>query len=210
MTYRVPDSITKWDIQAITLHHVTGLCVLNPREIKVTKDIFLVIDMPYEAVRTEQLEVKVAIHNKHHKKITAEVYLVGVVGICSDTKPNNRSKKVTVSLSPDKQEHVSWAIMPVKVGKYHLRFEIHSRPYDQHSAEMKLVDAVIKPLHVVAEGLERVVTVGSYLLDPGNIVSTSSSPNNNIQRETVRLTTPVDAIPGSVEAVVKVNGLFYI
>lgn len=190
----------------MAVHHVTGLCVLEPRTIKVSKDIFMIVDMPYEVVRNEQVEVKVTIHNKHNRKIIADVYMVGVTGICTGVIAGNRSKKTTVIIPSSKQNHASWAIMPVQVGNRHLRFEVHAREFDKNSNSMTLVDSVIKPLNVIAEGVERIRTVGSYILDPQRVVSSSSSIRGGLQREQVRLNTPRDAIPGSVEAVIKING----
>ena len=209
ITKHVPDTITSWDLQAVTLHPSTGLCVLDTRSIKVSKDIFMLVDFPYEAIRTEQLEVKVTIHNKASLRISANVYMVGVNGVCTNARAGERSKKITVNLHPGTQQHVSWAIMPVKVGTFPLRFELHSRPYDRHNDDPTLVDTVIKNIHVSAEGVERIRNVGSYILDPSNILNSGAdSMRNGFQRESVSLAVPSDAIPGSVEALVKIHGMY--
>lgn len=47
----------------MSLLPLKGICVAEPVEIVVFKNLFIDLKMPYSAVRGEQLEIKAIIHN---------------------------------------------------------------------------------------------------------------------------------------------------
>ncbi|KTF81587.1 hypothetical protein cypCar_00030779 [Cyprinus carpio] len=72
------DSITTWQITAISLSKTLGMCVADPFEIPVKKDFFISLKMPYSAVRNEQLEIKAVLHNYGNQKLKPEGVLTEV------------------------------------------------------------------------------------------------------------------------------------
>ncbi|CDQ58394.1 unnamed protein product [Oncorhynchus mykiss] len=64
------DSITFWEIRAISLSKMHGICVADPFEMIVLKEFFIDLKLPYSAVRNEQLEVKAILHNNSEDPIT--------------------------------------------------------------------------------------------------------------------------------------------
>lgn len=53
---------------------LSGICVAEPLEIQVVKDIFLSIYVPYSVVRGEQIELKGSVYN--HKASAIKVICV--------------------------------------------------------------------------------------------------------------------------------------
>ena len=57
MRLRYPDSITEWMIQAIGLTPDYGICISDPLNVTAFRDFFIELDLPYSAVRLEQIYV---------------------------------------------------------------------------------------------------------------------------------------------------------
>uniref|UniRef100_A0A3P8YH62 Complement component c3a, duplicate 5 n=1 Tax=Esox lucius TaxID=8010 RepID=A0A3P8YH62_ESOLU len=68
----LPDSITSWQITAISLSKTHGICVADPLSLIVRKNFFIDLKLPYSAVRNEQLEIKAILHNYLSESIKAE------------------------------------------------------------------------------------------------------------------------------------------
>lgn len=98
-TLRLPDSITTWEIQVVTLSankghdsslfqtHVwnetkqcrifnsllwffpSGFCVVEPHELRVSKDVFVSLRLPYSVRRFEQLAISPVIYNYGHEPL---------------------------------------------------------------------------------------------------------------------------------------------
>ncbi|RXN21008.1 complement C3-like protein [Labeo rohita] len=75
-TETLKDSITTWQITAISLSKTFGICVADPYEITVRKDFFIDLKMPYSVVHNEQLEIKAVLHNYGDEKLTVSVPLI--------------------------------------------------------------------------------------------------------------------------------------
>src|SRR6185369_12751345 len=59
---QAPDSITTWSLRAVALSKERGLGVAEA-ELRVFQPFFLSVDLPYAAIRSEELPVKVALYN---------------------------------------------------------------------------------------------------------------------------------------------------
>ncbi|KAL1281208.1 hypothetical protein QQF64_000011 [Cirrhinus molitorella] len=87
------DSITTWQITAISLSKTLGMCVADPYEIIVRKDFFIDLKMPYSAVRNEQLEIKAVIHNYSNQRMkTVNIRFKTSEGICSSASKKQKGK----------------------------------------------------------------------------------------------------------------------
>uniref|UniRef100_A0A8C4P9J1 Complement C5 n=1 Tax=Dromaius novaehollandiae TaxID=8790 RepID=A0A8C4P9J1_DRONO len=62
LSITLPDSLTTWEVQGVGISD-KGICVAEPLEVQVSKDIFLSIYVPYSVVRGEQIELKGSVYN---------------------------------------------------------------------------------------------------------------------------------------------------
>ena len=58
---KYPDSITEWMIQAIGLTPNNGVCISEPLNVTAFRDFFLQLNLPYQAVRMEHIDVDVTV-----------------------------------------------------------------------------------------------------------------------------------------------------
>jgi hypothetical protein len=70
MIRELPDSITTWVISGVSVSQDAGMCVAKPINVTAKKEFFVHADLPYAAVRGEQLEVKATVYNFGRRKIT--------------------------------------------------------------------------------------------------------------------------------------------
>lgn len=66
-----------------------GICVSAPLEVIVRKDFFIDLQLPYSAVRGEQLEIKAILHNYSPDLITVSLCLLD-----SDTTDGHENKTI--------------------------------------------------------------------------------------------------------------------
>jgi len=62
-TVRVPDSITTWQADAISLDAENGIGIAKPRNIRTFKEFFVDFSLPASVVRGEQVQVKLTAYN---------------------------------------------------------------------------------------------------------------------------------------------------
>ena len=67
--FTLPDSITTWVVQAVGVSTQHGFCVGEPHNITAFKNFFVHLDLPYSAVRLEQLEVQATVYNYLNRDI---------------------------------------------------------------------------------------------------------------------------------------------
>uniref|UniRef100_A0A673LIZ4 NTR domain-containing protein n=1 Tax=Sinocyclocheilus rhinocerous TaxID=307959 RepID=A0A673LIZ4_9TELE len=138
------DSITTWQILAVSLSPTLGICVAEPEEMVVFKSFFIDLKMPYSAVRGEQLEIKAIIQNYtpiNLKKVRVE--FMETEDVCSSASKKGKYR-TTVSVDKGSSIAVSYVIIPMTLG-YH-DIEVKASAYD-------FSDGVRKPLKVVSEGV---------------------------------------------------------
>ncbi|KAH1175936.1 hypothetical protein KIL84_020670 [Mauremys mutica] len=63
------DSITTWEVLAVSLSETKGICVADPYEITVMKDFFIDLCLPYSVVRNEQVEIRAILYNYREQQI---------------------------------------------------------------------------------------------------------------------------------------------
>lgn len=156
LDFALPDSITTWVLQAVGVSPGAGLCVAPPINITAFRPFFVHVDLPYSAVRLEQLEVRVTVYNYMERALSVRIFLQSVEGVCYSGAPGKNSDAVEVSVEPNDATSVYFPIVPLEMGRFPVRvfaFSAWGR------------DAVEKILKVEGEGLEKIHTV-SVLLDP--------------------------------------------
>ncbi|XP_026073836.1 complement C3-like [Carassius auratus] len=138
------DSITTWQITAISLSKNLGMCVADPFEITVKKDFFIDLKMPYSAVRNEQLEIKAVLHNYSNQKLkTVQIRFKTSEGICSSASKKQKGK-ITVSVGPMSSTSIPFIIIPMELKDQWIEAEAYSSNRN---------DGIRKNLKVVPEGV---------------------------------------------------------
>uniref|UniRef100_A0A8C1RUS9 Uncharacterized protein n=1 Tax=Cyprinus carpio TaxID=7962 RepID=A0A8C1RUS9_CYPCA len=135
------DSITTWQILAISLSPTLGICVAEPEEIVVFKSLFIDLKMPYSAVRGEQLEIRAIIHNYTPKKQKVRVEFMETEDVCSSASKKGKYRTI-VTVDKGSSISVSYVIIPMTLGNHMI--EVKASAYDSI-----YTDGVRKPLKVV-------------------------------------------------------------
>uniref|UniRef100_A0A3B3VLQ4 Complement C3-like n=1 Tax=Poecilia latipinna TaxID=48699 RepID=A0A3B3VLQ4_9TELE len=135
------DSMTTWQFTGISLSRTLGLCVGEPLEVIVRKEFFIDLQLPYSAVRGEQLEIKAILHNYSPDPITVRVELIEEENVCSVASKRGKYRQ-EVRVGPQTTRSVPFIIIPMKEGKRSI--EVKAAVKDS-----SLNDGVVKMLRVV-------------------------------------------------------------
>ncbi|RMB88132.1 hypothetical protein DUI87_35493 [Hirundo rustica rustica] len=135
------DSITTWEVLAVSLSPSKGLCVADPYEITVMKDFFIDLRLPYSVVRNEQVEIRAILYNYWLRDITVRVELVHNPDLCSPSTARQRYQQV-LRMKAESSRTVSFVIVPLKLGL--LDVEVKAAVRNQYVG-----DGVKKKLRVV-------------------------------------------------------------
>uniref|UniRef100_A0A8C3DM82 Complement C3 n=1 Tax=Corvus moneduloides TaxID=1196302 RepID=A0A8C3DM82_CORMO len=152
------DSITTWEVLAVSLSPSKGLCVADPYEITVMKDFFIDLRLPYSVVRNEQVEIRAILYNYWLHDITVRVELIYNPDLCSPSTAKQRYQQV-LRMKAESSRTVSFVIIPLKLGL--LDIEVKAAVRNQYVG-----DGVKKKLRVVPEGMRLEKTVQIIELDP--------------------------------------------
>uniref|UniRef100_A0A8L0DQU3 Complement C3 n=1 Tax=Oncorhynchus mykiss TaxID=8022 RepID=A0A8L0DQU3_ONCMY len=139
------DSITTWQITAISLSKTHGICVADSFEMIVLKKFFIDLKLPYSAVRNEQLEVKAILHNNSEDPITVCVELMENDEVCSSASKKGKYRQ-EVNMDAMSTRVVPYVIIPMKLGMYSIEVKASVKNSDSN-------DEVKRDLRVVAEGV---------------------------------------------------------
>ncbi len=174
-----PDSITTWQLRAVGMSREHGLGI-SEAELTVFQEFFLQVDLPYSAIRGEELPVRVALYNylDEPQQIFVDLEPTEDFELLDDaqkvvTVPGNDIGGATFTIRPKKP-----GIAPLKVT----------------ARSAAAADAVIKELLVRPEGVAR-ETVDNLVLSAG-------------EGETVDATIPASAIPDSGRVHVAITGSY--
>ncbi|XP_076845570.1 complement C3-like [Brachyhypopomus gauderio] len=176
------DSITTWQVLAISLSKTHGICVADPYEMVVVKDFFVDLKLPYSAVRNEQLEIKAILHNFSKKRLKVRVDFLETEHICSAA-----SKKVkyrtTVFVDAKSTRSIPYIIIPMELGEHSI--EVKASAY-----ETTLSDGVRKTLKVVSEGVLTEIVETNEVLNPSKFA-------DGVQTVHVKTDIPEGQIPNT-------------
>nr|SSC14281.1 Complement component 4 [Channa striata] len=147
-TLVLPDSITTWEIQVITLSPTTGFCVVEPTEVKAFKKTFVSLRLPYSVRKYEQLSISPVIYNYGDATMELAVHMEQTEGLCSPGS-STTTGFVNITVKPASSQFVSFSAVPMVTGSIPIKIRL----YD---IENEIgIDAVEKPLNVRTEGLEK-------------------------------------------------------
>ena len=174
-----PDSITTWKLRAVGMSREHGLGI-SEAELTVFQEFFLQVDLPFSAIRGEELPVRVALYN----------YLDTPQEIFVDLEPTDdfellaEAQKV-VTVPGNDIGGATFTIRPIKPGMAPLQVTARSAAAS---------DAVIKELLIRPEGVAR-ESVDNLVLSAGDT-------------QTVDATIPSNAIADSGRVHVAVTGSY--
>uniref|UniRef100_A0A8C3DJH9 Complement C3 n=1 Tax=Corvus moneduloides TaxID=1196302 RepID=A0A8C3DJH9_CORMO len=177
------DSITTWEVLAVSLSPSKGLCVADPYEITVMKDFFIDLRLPYSVVRNEQVEIRAILYNYWLHDITVRVELIYNPDLCSPSTAKQRYQQV-LRMKAESSRTVSFVIIPLKLGL--LDIEVKAAVRNQYVG-----DGVKKKLRVVPEGMRLEKTVQIIELDP------QKKGVKGVQEERVKAADLSDIVPNT-------------
>uniref|UniRef100_A0A4W4GV93 Anaphylatoxin-like domain-containing protein n=1 Tax=Electrophorus electricus TaxID=8005 RepID=A0A4W4GV93_ELEEL len=121
------DSITTWQVLAISLSKTHGICVADPYEMVVVKDFFVDLKLPYSAVRNEQLEIKAILHNYSNRRLERmRVDFLETEHICSAASKKGKFRMV-VSIDARSSRSVSYILIPMEIGEHSIEVKVSGK-----------------------------------------------------------------------------------
>ncbi|XP_027529518.1 venom factor-like isoform X2 [Neopelma chrysocephalum] len=154
------DSITTWEVLAVSLSPNKGLCVADPYEITVRKDFFIDLRLPYSVVRNEQVEIRAILYNYWLQEITVRVELVHNPALCGPSTAKQRFQQI-LRIKAESSRTVSFVLVPLQLGQHDVEVKAAVR-------DLFVGDGIKKKLRVVPEGMRLEKTVKIIELDPQN------------------------------------------
>ncbi|XP_030636320.1 complement C3-like [Chanos chanos] len=178
------DSITTWEITAISVSKTRGICVADTLEMVVVKDFFIDLKLPYSAVRNEQLEIKAILHNYIDDDIQVRVFLLETRNVCS-AATQKKKFQVTVRVRALSSRAVPFIIIPTDLGLHPIEVKAVVVGIGKH-------DGVKKKLLVVSEGV----------LTTKELKNIQLSPKNTDREEVKRIRAPSlkNQVPGTTSS----------
>ncbi len=174
-----PDSITTWMLRAVGMSKEHGLGI-GEASLRVFQPFFLTVDLPFSAIRGEELPVKVALFN--YLDTRQEIFVEIEGGDWFDLL-DEPLKSITIDASDI--GGAEFMISPKG---------LRTNPVRITARSTEAADAVIKEILVEPEGIE-VEIVGNHVLSDGH-------------RQELLPAVPPDAIEGSGRAYVALTGSF--
>ncbi|XP_074932291.1 complement C3 isoform X1 [Phalacrocorax aristotelis] len=177
------DSITTWEVLAVSISQTKGLCVADPYEITVMKEFFIDLRLPYSVVRNEQVEIRAILYNYWTHEIKVRVELMYNPALCSASTSKMRYQQI-LKVKPQSSWAVPFVIVPLQLGLHDI--EVKAAVWGSFVA-----DGIKKKLKVVPEGMRLEKTVKIVELDP------TTKGINGVQEERVRATNLSDIVPNT-------------
>ncbi|NWI56273.1 CO4A protein, partial [Calyptomena viridis] len=172
-----PDSITTWEVQAISISPEKGFCVADPHTFAVFKDFFLSLRLPYSVRRHEQLEIKAVVYNYLPNDLqVVTVKMDAVKGLCT-AEATEKAVQMPLVAKGNSATPAYFSVVPLTAGE----IPITITAFDKASGHS---DSIRKNLIVVAEGVlqreEETICI-----------------NSGLKSHTLDLNRPSDMVPGS-------------
>ncbi|NXP06284.1 CO4 protein, partial [Thinocorus orbignyianus] len=171
-----PDSITTWEIQAISISLQKGFCIADPHTFAVFKDFFVSLRLPYSVRRHEQLEIKAVVYNYLPNDLQVTVVMDAVKGLCT-SEATEKNVQLMLAVKGNSATPAYFPVVPLTVGE----IPITITAFDAISGH---IDSIRKNLNVVAEGIlqreEKTICI-----------------NSDLKSHTLELNRPSDMVPDS-------------
>ncbi|KAM7138919.1 complement C3-like isoform 2-T2 [Macrochelys suwanniensis] len=152
------DSMTTWEVLAVSLSETKGICVAEPYEIKVMNNFFIDLRLPYSVVRNEHVEIRAILYNYWDENIKVRLELLHNPVFCSASTSKAKYRQI-LDIKAKSSLAVPLVIVPLQLGSHDI--EVKAAVWGSF-----LSDGVKKKLKVVPEGLRMTKTIMSVVLDP--------------------------------------------
>uniref|UniRef100_A0A8B9F9X8 Complement C4 gamma chain n=1 Tax=Amazona collaria TaxID=241587 RepID=A0A8B9F9X8_9PSIT len=171
-----PDSITTWEVQAISISPQKGFCIAEPHTFAVFKAFFVSLRLPYSVRRHEQLEIKAVIYNYLPNDVQVVVTMEAAKGLCTTEAMDKAVQQILVAKG-NSATPAYFSVVPLTVGEIPITI-VTFETTSGHS------DSIRKNLKVVAEGVlqreEKTICI-----------------NSDLKSHTLDLNRPSDMVPDS-------------
>ncbi|XP_003216795.1 complement C3 [Anolis carolinensis] len=192
VSFYLKDSITTWEVLAVSVSETKGICVADPYEITVMKDFFMDLRCPYSVVRNEQVEIRAVLYNYAPDPIKVRVELIHNPAFCSASTAKQRYRH-DITIRGQSSTAVPFVLVPLELGFHDI--EVKAAVWN-----VMVSDGVKKKLRVVPEGMRRTL-VNVIELEP------SAKGKNGVQEELVKAKPIEDIVPGTeTETKITVQG----
>ncbi|XP_075758421.1 complement C3 isoform X1 [Pelodiscus sinensis] len=158
ITITLADSITTWEVLAVSISETKGICVADPYEITVMKEFFIDLRLPYSVVRNEQVEIRAVLYNYVRDKLKVRMELIHNPAFCSASSSKAKYSQI-LEIPPMSSRAVPLVIVPLELGLHDV--EVKASVWGVY-----VFDGVKKKLKVVPEGTRVTKSVISVVLDP--------------------------------------------
>ncbi|XP_033853803.3 complement C3-like [Acipenser ruthenus] len=152
------DSITEWEILAISISPDKGICVAKPFDLIAKMEFFIDLKLPYSVVRNEQVEIKAVLYNYGSDRLKVRVDLMENSLICSAASHKTRFRQ-DVYIDELSSLAIPFTIVPLHLGE--MDIEVKAIVYNNI-----LSDGVKKKLLVVPEGTLIKKHIQTVILNP--------------------------------------------
>ncbi|XP_053137809.1 complement C5 isoform X2 [Hemicordylus capensis] len=199
LSVTLPDSLTTWEIQGVGISD-QGICVADPLQVAVSKEVFLSVHIPYSVVRGEQIELRGSVYNYKNSRIRFCTKVSVGEGIClfqgANTNPqgiqSSSCNRPRTELTGSSVALVKFKILPLEIGLHTINFTLLSTLNSE---------TLVKTLRVVPEGIRKEEHEG-HTLDPQGVYGTVKRQVEFRQR------IPPNLVPKTgVEKTVSIKGL---
>nr|XP_060613343.1 complement C5 [Anolis sagrei ordinatus] len=195
----LPDSLTTWEIQGISISD-QGICVADAVQVQVVKEVFIDVRTPYSIIRGEQIELIGTVYNYKPSTIKFCASISVGSGVClfgsvSGSGPQGIQRTSCSrlrNLEGSSIARVQFKVLPLELGLHTVNFTLRSTAGNE---------VLVKTLRVVPEGIREEQYEGNTL-DPQGIYGT-------VVREVgFRRKTPFNIVPKtSLSRTLSVKGL---
>ncbi|XP_071372165.1 complement C4-B [Centroberyx affinis] len=146
----LPDSITTWEIQAISLSATHGFCVAEPYEFRTFKEVFVSLRLPYSVKKYEQIAIEPVIYNYGDNPVQLAVHMEQSKGLCSPGSATSTAF-VNITVEPQSSSFVSFSAVPMVTGTIPIKIRLYDIEQERG------IDAIEKTLNVWTEGIVQTV-----------------------------------------------------
>ncbi|XP_072255537.1 A.superbus venom factor 1-like [Pyxicephalus adspersus] len=150
------ESITTWEVLAVSIAENKGICVSQPFDIQVMTNFFIDLKLPYSVVVNEQVEIRAILNNYGSNRIKVRVDLSHNPEFCSLSTQKKKFRQ-EVYISPSSSVAVPFIIIPLSVGIHDIEIK---------AAGQYVSDGIKKKVKVVPEGMRLTKALKSVTLEP--------------------------------------------
>ncbi|XP_039269211.2 A.superbus venom factor 1-like [Styela clava] len=156
-TQRPPHSITTYDIDALSVHNTEGFCVAKPAELKVFKDFFVQLYLPYSVKIMEQVQIRAAFFNYHPTEDReVELRIKGDRHLCTQYTAGTWSDVASLTVEKQSSKSIVFSAIPLSIPE---------EGYTEIELEVLSMDFIRRKLKIEPSGTEEEFS-GSLSLDP--------------------------------------------